>query len=133
MAVDSGDSYPYSKWVDLDLRDAEGPLWGLAVAFYGVGDLVSTVIGLWLGAVEGNPLPAVLVDAASGLGGVVFVLTVWKALVLIGFVLLARRLGDPHRIAVPGTLAVLGLLIVAWNSAVLVAVGETTGALAGYP
>ncbi|QSG02187.1 DUF5658 family protein [Natranaeroarchaeum sulfidigenes] len=120
MAADSAIHRNDTAWLSLDTDEAESALWVLAIAFYGVGDLVSTIVGLWLGATEGNPLPAALVDAAPGLVGAAVVLTVWKVLVLAGFVLLARRLRSIHRLVVPGTLAVLGVVVVAWNTTVLV-------------
>ena len=120
MAVDSTIRSNDVEWTSLDADAVEYTLWMLAIAFYGVGDLVSTVVGLWLGATEANPLPAALVDLAPGLVGAAIVLTVWKALVLGGLVLIARRLRPVHRLVVPGTLAVLGVIVVAWNTTVLV-------------
>lgn len=120
MAVDSTIRSNDVEWTSLDADAVEYTLWMLAIAFYGVGDLVSTVVGLWFGATEANPLPAALVDAAPGLVGAAVVLTVWKALVLAGFVLIARRLRPVHRLVVPVTLAVLGVVVVAWNTTVLV-------------
>lgn len=133
MAVDNALGSIEVEWPDPVDGDTEYALWVLAIAFYGVGDLVSTIVGLWLGATEGNPLPAALVDAAPGLVGAAVVLTVWKALVLAGFVLIARRLRPTYRIIVPVTLAVLGVVVVAWNTAVLVAAWETTPHVVQHP
>jgi len=94
----------------------------LALLFYGVGDLVSTLVGLGLGASEGNPLPAILVGAVPGVLGPAVALTAWKAAVMTGFVILARQLRPAHRLAVSGTLAALGVVVVAWNTTVLVSV-----------
>jgi len=108
--------------VDVDHRSAERALWMLALLFYGVGDLVSTLVGLGLGASEGNPLPAILVGAVPGVLGPAVAVTAWKAAVMTGFVILARQLRPAHRLAVSGTLAALGVVVVAWNTTVLVSV-----------
>lgn len=96
-------------------------LWGAALLFYGAGDLVSTFAGLWYGAEEANPFPAAMIAATSGFAETVVVLIVWKAAVLIVFALLARRLSRPYDLVVPACLAPIGVVVVGWNSFVLLA------------
>lgn len=120
MAADNAPGRVNQASAGIDHRSVERALWVLALLFYGFGDLVSTLVGLWLGATEGNPLPAMLVEVVPGALGPAVALTAWKAVVMAGFVMLARQLRPAHRLAVSGTLAALGLVVVAWNAAVLV-------------
>lgn len=100
-------------------RVAERVSWLFAIAFYAVGDVVSTVLGLWAGATEGNPVPAAVIDALPGLFSVAVVMTLWKAFVVLALVRLARRLPSRYRFVVPAAVALLGIVVVAWNATVL--------------
>jgi hypothetical protein len=94
-------------------------LWGLAVCFFGVGDLVTTGIGLRTGqVVEVGPVAGPLVRALGFPGMVVL-----KLLFLAGCFIAWRRVPDPDRVGIPLALAVMGVLITAWNLWVLTTVG----------
>ena len=99
-------------------------LWGLAVLVYGVGDLLSTLVGIRLGAREGNPLPAALIDLAPGFLEAALLLTVWKAVTILAFVGFAWRLPSEYAVAVPIGLSLIGIAVVGWNASVLLSVAS---------
>jgi hypothetical protein len=86
-------------------------LWVIAVLFYGVGDAVTTVIGVRMGNIEEVGSVAL---AAMELGGVLAFLGVKTA--FIGACLLAWYLVvTPGRVAIPLALAVVGIGVTGWN------------------
>jgi hypothetical protein len=90
-------------------------LWGLALAFYGLGDLLTTLIGLHGGrAREVGVVASVLVDRY----GVAAVFPL-KLGALLLFYLLWRAVPSPHAVGVPLGVAALGILLTAWNTLVL--------------
>mgnify|MGYP006275828315 FL=1 len=90
-------------------------LWLLAVGFFGVGDLVTTAVGLRLsGVVEAGPLVGPLIDR-YGVGS----LFVLKSLALAGSYGVWRVVPAPHRIGVPLGLAVLGVAVTGWNTVIV--------------
>ena len=90
-------------------------LWSLAVAFFVVGDLATTGIGVASGQIaEVGPLGDPIVDR-YGLAGMVAL-----KLVVVGLAYLAwRRVPDPERIGIPVGLLFVGALVTAWNALVL--------------
>ena len=108
---------------DLDLPDmnsGDAYAWVAAVLAFGVGDIVTTTVGvLDYGLPEINPFYATLFDAT---GTVLPVLLVTKA---VGFVLLWElylRM-DSHAGAVPVGVALIGLVITLLNAAALLVAG----------
>jgi hypothetical protein len=98
-------------------------VWALALVFYGVGDLLTTLVGLHGGrATEVGLVAAPLVES-YGVAAVVPL----KLGSLLLFYLLWRALPEPHSVGVPLGLAALGALLTAWNALVLL--GLTPGAL----
>lgn len=103
------------------LAGNERALWIVAIAFFGVGDLVTTVVGLRLQQIaEVGPYVDVVIQAHGvpamvGLKLLVFVLC-WS---------LWRLVPPPHRVGVPLGLAVLGVLVTLWNTGVLATVVVT--------
>lgn len=97
-----------------DLR----PLWWYgAVAFFVVGDLATTLVGLRLRTVvEASPVVVWLVDSY----GVWLVLPL-KLGVVTGLYVLSRVVPRPHSIGVPLGLCALGVVVTVWNGAVIVA------------
>ena len=90
-------------------------LWALAVALYGVGDLLTTLVGLYGGrAAEAGVVASVLVESY----GVVAVVPL-KLGSFVLFYLVWRAVPVPHAVGVPLGLAILGLLLTAWNAFVL--------------
>jgi hypothetical protein len=101
----------------IDLLDDLRPLWWHgAVAFFIIGDLVTTIIGLRLQTVvEASP---VAVWAINGYGlGMIFPL---KLGVVSGLYGLYRVVPNPHRIGVPLGLCALGFVVTVWNCAVII-------------
>lgn len=92
--------------------------WLVAVLFFGVGDVVTTGVGVELFAVaEQNPVPAMVLQR-YGVPGVVGL----KLLVIACFGLLWRAFPRPYCAGIPLGLAVIGLAVTAWNLLVLFAV-----------
>jgi hypothetical protein len=90
-------------------------IWALSVAFYGVGDLLTTLIGLYGGrATEAGVVAAALVEG-YGIAAVVPL----KLGSLLLFYLLWRVAPRPHAVGVPLGLAALGGALTAWNAFVL--------------
>lgn len=89
--------------------------WALAVAFYGVGDLLTTLVGLYGGrATETGVVAAALVEG-YGIQAVIPL----KVGSLVLFYLLWRVAPRPHAVGVPLGLAALGGALTAWNAFVL--------------
>jgi hypothetical protein len=93
-------------------------LWVVAVLFFGVGDIVTTVTGFQSGhVVEVGPLVAPLVERH---GAATMVLL---KLVVFGVCGALWRLSPPPtRAGVPLGLATLGVLVTGWNVGVLLVV-----------
>lgn len=91
--------------------------WALAVSVFGLGDILSTWVGISLGAVEANPVAS----HAMGELGVLPTMIIGKIAVLSVVGLLAhlsREQGWPS-VHLPLTLAVMGGLIVGYNTVVI--------------
>lgn len=115
VSVDTGDGFVAT------LDDHAPLLWGLAVGFYCVGDLLTTVVGLTSGrAVEAGPVASVLVDQH----GLVAVFPL-KLGSLLFFYLLWRVVPRPHAVGIPLGLAALGTLLTVWNTLVLLGLTPT--------
>lgn len=90
-------------------------LWVVAVAFYGVGDLVTTVIGIRMsGVVEIGPVAGPML-AEYGVEG----LLVLKILTIAGGYGVWQLLPAPHRTGVPLGLAVVGMGVTGWNTLIV--------------
>lgn len=100
------------------LVGSERLLWIVAIVFFGIGDLVTTGVGLHLeqvaevGPVVGDVIVAYGTVAMVGLKLFVFG---------VGYALW-RIVPAPHRVGVPLGLAVLGILVTIWNVGVLAVV-----------
>lgn len=97
------------------LGDNERLLWVAAIVLYGVGDAITTGIGLSAtGATEIGPVVAPLVDrhGPATLVGV-------KAAIFALFYVAWRALWTPARVAVPLALTVVGGAVTAWNAAMI--------------
>lgn len=93
----------------------EPRLWGLALATYGVGDLVTTGLGLKLPEVnESHPVSEAIIDSA-GMGGMVGT----KMLVLTGFAAGYSIAPEEFRVGIPLGLSLIGSVIVLNNGAVI--------------
>lgn len=94
-------------------------LWLVAVAFFAVGDVATTAVGLASGRVaEAGPVVGALVDRHG-----VAALVALKAGTLGGCYLLYRTVPRPHGVGVPLAMATLGVVVTGWNLAVLVVAG----------
>lgn len=90
-------------------------LWASAMLFFVVGDVVTTSVGLGLDQiVELGPLVG-LILARYGIAAMVVV----KVAVVGACYLAYCRVPDPHDTGIPLGLAVLGVLVTAWNLALL--------------
>jgi hypothetical protein len=86
-------------------------LWVVAILFYGVGDAVTTIIGLWMGDTEEVGSVAL---AAMELGGVFGFLAV-KAVFIAACFCAWYLVVTPGRVAIPLALAVVGVGVTGWN------------------
>jgi hypothetical protein len=95
--------------------DNQFALWVVAFLFYGLGDAVTTLLGLrGDGASEAGPVALYALEH----GGTPGFLAVKFA--FIGVCFLAWYLVDtPGRVAIPLALAVVGVAVTAWNLVVL--------------
>lgn len=99
------------------LQFAETRLWGIAIAFFGVGDVVTTSLGLRLdGVSEAGVVTSILLEQY----GLVSMLAVKIAMFTV-FYFVWLSTPRPHRAGVPLGLAVLGVIVVWWNLFVNVA------------
>lgn len=93
------------------LRVTQPLLWLIAVVFFGIGDVVTTSIGLSMAAVhEVGPVTSLFLDKYGLLAMVVA-----KLAVLSGSYLLWRLTPNRYRVGVPLGLALLGVVVVWWN------------------
>lgn len=95
--------------------DNQSMLWALAVVLYGVGDAVTTLVGLKSdGITEGGPVALY----ALGQGGIPGFL-----LLKVGFIgvcfLVWWVVRTPGRVAIPLALVVVGAVVTGWNLVVL--------------
>ncbi len=89
--------------------------WVIAIAFFGVGDLVTTGYGTALPAItEGNPIVAALLGE-QGIGGLFLLKVAAFGVALVAW----RTLDDPHKLGVPISLALIGAWVTTWNLVVL--------------
>lgn len=96
-------------------RVVSSRLWLGSILFFGVGDLLTTAIGLaTVGVFELNSVAASL-DQQFGFVAMVAL----KFGILAGCYLLWQVMPRPHRDGIPLGLASLGVLVTAWNLHVL--------------
>lgn len=92
-------------------------LWLAALAFYGIGDSVTTLVGLAAGEVaEAGPVAGTVIDGVGTPGFLAL-----KLVTLCGFYGLWSILRTAGRVAVPLALAVVGVVVTTWNVVVIVA------------
>ncbi|EMA00727.1 hypothetical protein SAMN05443574_101149 [Haloarcula vallismortis] len=90
-------------------------LWAVAVAFFGVGDLVTTLVGYSItGVTELSPVVKLLLEQRAML-----VLTGLKAAVFVGFFAIWKWISWPYSIGIPLGLALLGVAVTAWNTGII--------------
>lgn len=95
--------------------EQEQLLWGLAIAFYLVGDTVTTFWGLSTdGVVEAGPIAGPLIEAYGRFG-----LLAIKAVTFGFFVGVWSLFEPPTRVAVPLAVLVVGAAVTIWNLAVI--------------
>jgi hypothetical protein len=100
----------------VDRRDALA--WTGAVAMFGVGDAVTTMVGLDAGLVEANPA---VVAALGHAHPTLAALVAAKSTVIVAAAALWKRAVATQAYLIPASLAIMGALVVAWNTALVVA------------
>lgn len=99
------------------LIDLDRPAWIVAISTWVIGDLVTTAIGLSLGATEANEIAAGTLSVLGPWGLIPLQLV---ALGLFGSVWFALRARDvDERVGIPIGLSITGTLIVLNNLAVI--------------
>lgn len=97
------------------LRAHQSTLWIAALLLYGFGDLITTTVGLsHHDIVEVGPVAQPIVGAYGTLG-----LAVLKSATLFGSYLVWRLVPPPHRVGIPLGLAIVGIAVTGWNTAVI--------------
>ncbi|QSG07773.1 putative membrane protein [Halapricum desulfuricans] len=89
-----------------------------AILFYGVGDVVTTTVGLGMeGLTEAGPLLAFLIEQYDLDVAATFVAAVGvKAAFLGGCYAVWKRLPRPQCVSVPLGLSLVGIPVTAWNA-----------------
>jgi hypothetical protein len=93
-------------------------VWIAAIVLYGIGDTITTFLGVSIGGVaEAGPIAGPLMEGygRSGLIGV-------KAVVFPVFYVVWRLLRTPGRVAVPLALALVGGVVTVWNLLVIASI-----------
>lgn len=89
--------------------------WGMALIYFGVLDVFLTMIAVGFGlADEANPFVAAAIDRYT-----LWILPVWKVVVLGIWYQVFRTVPRPYNVGVPIGLALLGFVTICWNIAVL--------------
>ena len=90
-------------------------LWVIAVLFFGIGDVVTTVIGLkTAGVVEVHPIAAALFERS-----ILASMVVLKSAAFGSCYVLWKLTPDPYSVGVPLGLIVLGVCVTLWNGLLL--------------
>ncbi|MBX0297864.1 DUF5658 family protein [Haloarcula nitratireducens] len=90
-------------------------VWALAIVLFGLGDILTTGIGLRIGGVvETNPIPRLFFHH-SVLGA----MGALKLAAFGGFYVLWKLVPRPHSLGVPLGLAILGGIVTSWNLRVI--------------
>lgn len=93
------------------LATGDRTCWALGVAFFGVGDVATTAVGVAVvGLAEASPVAALAI-ARHGLPA----LAALKVAALAGSYAVWRVVPAPYRVGIPFGLAVLGVAATAWN------------------
>lgn len=101
----------------IDPPRIERPAWAVALATWVIGDLITTGIGLSLGAVEANPVAA---GAITAIGLWILVPIQLLALTVFASAWWTLRIrGVEARVGIPIALSIVGVAIVANNLAVI--------------
>lgn len=90
-------------------------LWLIAVLFFGIGDVVTTSLGLWVaGVIEMHPIAAYAFQHS-----VFWAMAVLKGIAFASCYLLWKWTPRPYCVGVPLGLVILGAVITVWNFHVL--------------
>ncbi len=90
-------------------------VWLVALVTYGIGDTITTLLGLRVDAVsEAGPVMGPVIEA-YGPVGLVFA----KLAMFVAFGAVWRLVRPPGRVAVPLALAIVGVVVTGWNAVVI--------------
>lgn len=98
------------------MKSYNSALWLIAIAFFFVGDLVTTIVGISHPLItESTPyLHAILIE--YGIWFMLFVLIIGKVIALLLLYGAWERMNGFHRVAIPSTILLLGIYATAWNT-----------------
>ena len=100
--------------VDRLARHERG-FWLAAVVWYGVGDTLTTLVGLsYTDAAEIGPIAGPAIDAHGGAGLLAVKLVLFAAAALAW-----SRIDRPTRVAIPVAITVVGTAVTVWNAVVI--------------
>lgn len=90
-------------------------VWVVALVAYGIGDTITTLLGLRVDAVsEAGPVMGPVIETYGTVG-----LVVAKLALLGAFGAVWRIARPPSRVAVPLALAIVGVVVTGWNAVVI--------------
>lgn len=93
------------------LQLAQPLLWAVAILFFGVGDAITTTLGLGMnGIYEMGPISSTLLDRYGLLS-----MPVVKIAIFGWFYVVWKLTPRPYRVGVPLGLSIVGVLVVWWN------------------
>jgi len=97
------------------LHEEQAAVWLLAVVFYGIGDTVTTAVGLRsTQTAEAGPVASTFVESA-GIAGLVSL----KIVFFLASFALWYAVQRPSRVAIPLAIAVAGIGVTVWNAVML--------------
>jgi hypothetical protein len=91
-------------------------LWVLAILLFGVGDLLTSSLAFSLGAYEGNPVAAYVIQIS---GGSIWSLTILKSFILSGLFLMSYLKMEVYAWTIPAMLSLAGAYMLFHNLAVV--------------
>lgn len=90
-------------------------LWITAVLFFGIGDMITTFVGLYMEwAVEAGPVASWLINQYG-----IEMLFLLKVVTFLAFYKFWKLIPDPYNIGIPLGLTILGAEVTVWNISIL--------------
>ncbi|WP_460918344.1 hypothetical protein [Salinarchaeum chitinilyticum] len=102
-----------SRTIEEEIADWSDVYWACTVVFWGIGDIVTTIIGHMFiaGVTEANPVLALLLSKQGILA--LFTVKIGFLSVFYGIWRVAPR---PYRVGIPIGIATTGIGVTVWNS-----------------
>lgn len=102
------------------MKSYNSALWIIAIAFFFVGDLVTTIVGISHPLITESTTHLHTILVEYGLWFMLFVLIIGKVIVIISLYYAWDRINGFYRVAIPGTILLCGIYATAWNTFIIV-------------